>query len=155
VAEDEERMRVARFALIILPFAAPLAARETVGTFATWAVFCDEPKKCFAISEPVERTNHPYLSVAVVGSTLRVQAHLGRAARTAKLTIGDAEFVLAVSGEVAAADPRISRRIVAAMREGEGATLVGTSERGGRFRHHYLLAGAPSAIDAAAVASLR
>lgn len=148
-------MRVARFALIIVSFAAPLRARETVGTFATWAAFCDEPKKCFAISEPVERTNRPFLSVAIHGSALSVQAHLGRPARAAKLTIRDADFPLIVSGEEAKADPRTSRRIVAAMREGESATLVGTSARGGRFRHHYLLAGAPSAIDAAAVASLR
>jgi hypothetical protein len=148
-------MRVARFALIILPFAVRLSARETVGTFATWAAFCDEPKKCFAISEPVERTNHPSLSVAIHGSTPSVQAHLGRPARGAKLLIGDREFGLAVTGEEAAADARTSRQIVAAMREGENATLVGTSSRGGRFRHHYLLAGAPSAIDAAAVASLR
>lgn len=148
-------MRVARFALIILSFAAPLAARETVGTFATWAAFCDEPKKCFAISEPAERTNHPSLSVAIHGSNLSVSAHLGRPARAVKLHVGDAEFALAVTGEEAVADPRTSRRIVAAMREGESATLVGTTDRGGRFRHHYLLAGAPSAIDAAAVASLR
>ena len=148
-------MRVARFALIILPFAAPLAARETVGTFATWAAFCDEPRKCFAISEPVERTNHPSLRVAIQGSQVSVQAHLGRPARAAKLVIGDAEFALVVSGKEASADLRTSRGIVAAMREGESATLVGTSDRGGRFRHHYLLAGAPSAIDAAAVASLR
>jgi len=84
-----------------------------------------------------------------------VQAHLGRTARAARLQIGDREFVLVVSGEEARADARASRRIVAAMRNGESATLVGTSDRGGRFRHHYLLAGAPSAIDAAAVASLR
>lgn len=148
-------MRVARFALILLPLAAPLSARETVGTFATWAAFCDEPKKCFAISEPAERRDRPFLSVAIQGPRLSVQAHLGRPARAAKLEVGDAEFVLAVSGEAAMADPRTSRRIVAAMREGESATLVGTSDRGGRFRHHYLLAGAPSAIDAAAVASLR
>jgi hypothetical protein len=148
-------MRVARFALIITSFAAPLAARETVGTFATWAAFCDEPRKCFAISEPAERTNHPFLSVAIQGATLRVQAHLGRTARAAKLVIGDAEFPLTVSAKDASADPRTSRRIVAAMREGEAATVVGTSLRGGRFRHHYLLSGAPSAIDAAAVASLR
>jgi len=148
-------MRVARFALIILPFAAPLSARETVGTFATWAAFCDEPKKCFAISQPVERANHPFLSVAILGSNLSVQAHLGRPSRAAKLVIGEAEFPLTVSAEEAKADPRASRRIVAAMREGENATIVGTSARGGRFRHHYLLAGAPSAIDAAAVASLR
>lgn len=148
-------MRVAPFALIIWSFAVPLAARETIGTFATWAVFCDEPKKCFAISEPAERTSHPFLSVAVAGATLRVQAHLGRPARAAKLTIGDTDFTLAVTGEQAIADPRTSRRIVTAMRDGESATLLGTSERGGRFRHHYLLTGAPSAIDAAAVASLR
>jgi len=148
-------MRVARFALIIWSFAAPLSARDTVGTFATWAAFCDEPKKCFAISEPVERTNHPFLSVAILGTNLSVQAHLGRAARAARLQIGDQAFALAVSGEDAVADARTSRRIVAAMREGESATLVGTSNRGGRFRHHYLLAGAPTAIDAAAVASLR
>ena len=148
-------MRVARFALIIWSFAAPLAARDTVGTFATWAAFCDEPKKCFAISEPAERTNRPFLSVAIVGPNLSVQAHLGRPSRAAKLQIGDREFALDVSGEDARADMRTSRRIVAAMREGESATLVGTSNRGGRFRHHYLLAGAPSAIDAAAVASLR
>ena len=148
-------MRVALFAPLIMLFAVPSAARQTVGAFATWAAFCDEPRKCFAISEPAERTKHPFLSVAIVGPTLRVQAHLGRPARAAKLTIGEAEFTLAVSGEEAVADPRTSRRIVAAMRDGESATLVGTSDRGGRFRHHYLLAGAPSAIDAAAVASLR
>ena len=148
-------MRVARFALIIVSFAVPLSARETVGTFATWAAFCDEPKKCFAISEPAERTNHPFLSVAILGSGLSVQAHLGRPSRAAKLVIGEAEFPLTVSGGEAEADPRASRRIVAAIREGENATIVGASARGGRFRHHYLLAGAPSAIDAAAVASLR
>lgn len=148
-------MRVARFALLMLSFAAPLSARETVGTFATWAAFCDGPKKCFAISEPAERTNHPFLSIAIQGATLRVQAHLGRPARAAKLAIGDAEFPLTVSGEDASANARTSRRIVAAMRDGEAATVIGTSLRGGRFRHHYLLSGAPSAIDAAAVASLR
>lgn len=151
-------MRFHHLALIIVALTAPgtrLAARETIGTFATWAAFCDEPRKCFAISEPAERTNHPSLSIAIHGSNLSVQAHLGRKARAAALRIGDAEFTLTVSGELASADPRTSRRIVAAMREGESATLVGTSDRGGRFRHHYLLAGAPSAIDAAAVASLR
>jgi hypothetical protein len=151
----EEPMRFRRFALLILPFAAPLAARETVGTFATWAAFCDGPKKCFAISTPVERKNQPFLSVAVTGATLRVQAHLGRPARAARLTVGAADFPLSIAGEEATADPRASRRIVAAIRNGESATLIGTGAHGGRFRHHYLLAGAPSAIDAAAVASLR
>jgi len=59
------------------------------------------------------------------------------------------------NGEEARADARTSRRIVAAMRERETLTIIGTSARGGRFRHHYLLAGAPSAIDAAAIAAMR
>jgi hypothetical protein len=147
-------MRVAPFALLISLFAAPLAARETAGTFATWAAFCDEPRKCFAISEPVERRGGPYLTVAILGSGLRVQAHLGRPSRAATIAIGAARFDLAVSGEDGVADLRMSRRIVAAMREGEALTVIGTSAKGGRFRHHYILAGAPSAIDAAAVATL-
>jgi hypothetical protein len=151
----EGAMRFRRFALIILSFAAPGEARETVGSFATWAAFCDQPRQCFAISEPAERTNHPFLSVAIHGTNLSVSAHLGRPARAVRLEIGDARFNLSVAGADATADPRTSRRIVAAMRAGESATIVGTSDRGGRFRHHYLLAGAPSAIDAAMVASLR
>ena len=147
-------MRVAPFALLISLFAAPLAARETVGTFATWAAFCDEPRKCFAISEPVERRGRPYLTVTILGSMVRVHAHLGRPSRAATIAIGEARFDLTVSEEDGVADPQISRRIVAAMREGEALTVIGTSAKGGRFRHHYILAGAPSAIDAAAVAAL-
>jgi hypothetical protein len=131
-----------------------LAARETVGTFATWAAFCDEPHKCFAISEPVERRGGPYLTVVILGSTARVYAHLGRPSRAATIAIGEARFDLTVSGADGVADPQISRRIVAAMREGDALTVIGTSAKGGRFRHHYMLAGAPSAIDAAAVATL-
>jgi hypothetical protein len=91
--------------------------------------------------------------VAVAGSSVLIQAHLGRPARAAALVIGGSRFDLAVEGEEARADPRISRRIVAAIRSGETLTIVGRSTRGGRFRHHYLLAGAPSAIDAAVVAA--
>ena len=148
-------MRVARFALIIWSFAAPLAARDTVGTFATWAAFCDEPRQCFAISMPLERRGAPFLSVAIQGPTLSVKAHLGRPVRTAVLAIGDTRFDLTVQGGEARADPKTSRAIVAAMRDGETLTVIGRSANGGRFRHHYSLAGAPSAIDAAAVASLR
>ena len=148
-------MRFRPFALLLWLFAAPLAARETVGTFATWAAFCDEPKQCFAISLAAEQTDRPSVSVAVAGPTLLVQAHLGRPARAAVLAIGGLQFDLTVSGEEARADPRASRRIVAAMRESETLTIIGTAPKGGRFRHHYLLAGAPSAIDAAAIAAMR
>jgi hypothetical protein len=148
-------MRVARFALLILSFAAPLAARETIGTFATWAAFCDEPKKCFAISEPAERRGAPFLTVAILANRPSVQVHVGRPVRAVAIAIGDARFDLSAANEDAVADTRTSRRIVAAMRDGEALTVIATSAQGGRIRHHYMLAGAPSAIDAAAVASLR
>jgi hypothetical protein len=151
----EALMSFRRFALLIPLFAAPLAARETVGTFATWAAFCDEPSKCFAISMPAERLGHPFLSVAIQRSAPIVQAHLGRPARAASVAIGDLKYDLAVDGADAHADARTSRRIVAAMRGGEALTVIATSARGGRFRHHYLLAGAPSAIDAATIAAMR
>jgi len=146
-------MRFPPFALLLWCIAAPVSARDAVGKFATWAAFCDKPTQCFAISAPAERMGRPWISVAVAGSSLLIQAHLGRPARAAALMIGGLRFDLAVAGEEARADPRTSRRIVAAIRGGETLTIVGTSPRGGRFRHHYLLAGAPSAIDAAAVAA--
>ncbi|WP_162875537.1 hypothetical protein [Sphingomonas crusticola] len=123
-----------------------------IGGFGTWAAFCDEPSKCFAISQPVERRGNPFLNI-LVGRDLRVEAYIGAPVRVAKLRVGALSFDLSAAGEGAAADARISRLIVAAMRTGEALTIVGTSTTGRHFRHHYLLSGAPSAIDAAAIAA--
>lgn len=148
-------MSARRFVLAIALLAAPLPARETIGAFGRWAAFCDEPRKCFAISQPEESRGRPFLSVAIVGPGVRVSANIGRPVRTARLRIGTAQFALAAAGEGAVADPRTSRRIVAAMRDAERMTVIAVSSNGGAIRHHYLIAGAPSAIDAAAVAALR
>ena len=134
---------------------APVAARETIGGFGAWAAFCDEPRKCFAISQPEERRDRPFLSVAIIGRDVNVQAHIGRPVRRAALRIGDFRFDLTAAGEDAVADAATSRRIVAIMRDGTTLSVSGRSTNGGRFRHHYQLAGAPSAIDAAALASRR
>ncbi len=93
--------------------------------------------------------------VGISASGPIVRARIGRPIRAAMLSIGDMRFDLTARGEQAVADARTSRRIVAAMRAGEALTLVSTGMRGGRRRQHYLLAGAPSAIDAAIVAALR
>lgn len=140
--------------VLLIALEAPLGARVTIGGFGTWAAFCDEPSKCFAISQPIEHVGRPFLTVSVAGRDMHVQTHIGRAVRTATLRVGGASFDLTASGQDAIADVATSRRIVAAIRAGEGLTVSGTSPTG-RFRHHYLLAGAPSAIDAAAVASRR
>jgi hypothetical protein len=150
-------MRFHHFVPVTMAFAAltaPLAARVTIGGFGTWAAFCDEPRKCFAISQPLERRDDPFLTVALDGRDFRVETHVGRALRTATLRVGDSEFDLTVSGEEAFADAAAGRRIVAEIRAAETLTISGRSEKG-RFRHHYLLGGAPSAIDAAAIASRR
>jgi hypothetical protein len=132
----------------------PLVARETIGGYATWAAFCDEPSKCFAVGAPIERRGDPFLTIAIVGRDVQVEAHVGREIRAATLQIGSDRFPLTPSHDKAVADVRSSRQIVAAIRAGETMTVFGTSSRG-RFRHHYLLSGAPSAIDAAAVAARR
>jgi len=150
-------MRFPRFVSAITLFVAympPLVARETIGGFGTWAAFCDEPSKCFAIGTPAERRDDPFLTIMPAGRDFQVEAHVGRPVRTATVQIGAARFVLIPSGNAATADAMTSRRIIAAIRTGEMMILFGTS-REGRFRHHYTLSGAPSAIDAAAIASRR
>jgi hypothetical protein len=158
VAADGQPVKFPRFVPVMAlagALAAPLGARAIIGGFGAWAAFCDEPRKCFAISQPDERSSHPFLSVAVIGRGPKVVAHVGRRVRDASIRIGDMRFDLAVAGEDAIADSATSRRIVAAMRAGDALTVSGRSTKGGGFRHHYQLTGAPSAIDAAALASRR
>jgi hypothetical protein len=109
-------MSFRRFILLLALFAAPAAARQMIGAFATWGTFCDEPRKCFAISTPAERRGKPFLSIAVVGPTLVVRAHLGRTTRRASLAINGERFPLTVAGQDAVADARVTHRILAAMR---------------------------------------
>lgn len=151
----DPNMRFRHFAFVALLFAAPVTARETIGTFATWTAFCDEPRRCFAVSVPTESRGRPSAAVGITRAALQIQIHLGRPSRAAALLIGDRRFELDVEGQDARASIADSRRIVAAIREEPAMTLVGTSAHGGRFRHHYDLRGAPSAIDAALIASLR
>lgn len=148
-------MSLRRIILVFAMLAGPAYCRELVGAFAGWAAFCDEPTKCFAIAQPAERRGVPSLAVAANGRKMVVTANVGRSLRAARLRIGSASFPLAVTGERAIANDADSRRIVAALRESEYATVVALLANGGRIRHHYELAGAPSAIDAAMIASRR
>ena len=155
MAVNDEAMSFRHFILIIPLFAAAANARTHVGSFATWAAFCDERTKCFAISEPSGRRSAAFLAFAISGRGPLLRAHIGRPVRTAILHIGTAHFVLATSGEDVTADLRLSRRIVSALRENETLSIAGIATDGGRFRHRYGLVGAPSAIDAAVIASRR
>jgi hypothetical protein len=148
-----EGMRFRHLALLLAPLAAPAGARDQVGGFGRWAAFCDEPKKCFAISVPDGSDRKGSLAISFGAST--VHADFGRPVRAATMIIDGRRFVLAASGDGATADSRTSRRIVAAMREADVLAIDGVGANGRRFHQRYALDGAPSAIDAAALASLR
>ena len=144
--------------------AAPALARDPLGTFGRWAAFRDTgPLHCFAIAQPVETVRNPlnraFASIANwPGTGARGQLHIRlsrprdrRAAVT--LSIGDRRFALkAGDADAWAPDTATDRAIVAAIRSGRSLSVESVAAGKGPFVDVYSLAGAPTAIDAAAVA---
>jgi len=81
-------------------------------------------------------------------------AHLRRVPRPGSsviLTIGNQPFLLTVRGDWAwSRGPLQEQAIIAAARNAGGMRIDGRDVAGGRFTDPYALAGAPTAIDAAA-----
>lgn len=78
-------------------------------------------------------------------------SHLPRAGSTVILTIGDQPFLLlAGNGWAWSRGPAQEQAIIAAARNSGGMRVEGRDVGGGRFADRYELAGAPTAIDAAA-----
>jgi hypothetical protein len=74
-----------------------------------------------------------------------------RAGSTVILTVGDQPFLLVASGGWAwSRGPLQEQAIIAAARNAGGMRVEGRDLGGGRFADRYDLAGAPTAIDAAA-----
>jgi hypothetical protein len=158
-------MKRALLAVVLL--AAPAFAREPLGTFGQWAAFRDTgPTHCFAIAQPVETVRNPvgrpFASIASwPGAGVRGQLHVRlsrprdrRAAVT--LAIGDRRFRLkAGDADAWAPDTATDRAIVAAIRSGRSMSVESMAANAGPFADVYSLAGAPTAIDAAAVACAR
>lgn len=153
-----------RLLLLLAVLAGPALARDALGTFGRWGAFRDpSPRHCFAIAEPVETVagarNRAFASVANwPGAGARAQLHVrlsrprdGRAAVT--LSIGDRRFRLrAGPADAWAPDTATDRAIVAAIRSGRSLSVESVAAGGGPFVDVYSLAGAPTAIDAAAAA---
>lgn len=147
--------------------AAPVAARDPIGTFGRWGAFRDpSPRHCFAISEPVQTvvggSQRGFVSVARwpnVGdrSQLHVRLTRPRHPRAAvTLSIGERRFQLAAGPSDAwAPDSGTDRAIVAAMRSGRSLSVESLTERGRPFVDAYALHGAATAIDAAVLACAR
>ena len=140
-----------------------VAAPQAIGIHQRWGAFRDEgPTRCYAISRPVQgKTGTPFASVATwPGAGVRGQLHvrLSRAkappARVV-LAIGERRFDL-TAGRIDAWSPDTAtdRAIVAAMRGGRSMSVESVAANGAAFVDVYALAGAATAIDAAALGCL-
>lgn len=151
-------MIAAAFALI-LSIAAP--GREALGVFGGWGAFREaSPLRCFAIAEPAgqRRGGQPFASIATwpregVRNQLHIRLSRARAANArVTLSIGERRFELtAGDADAWAPDARTDAAVVAAMRGGRSMSVESVSANGAPFADTYRLAGAATAIDAAAL----
>ena len=147
-------------ALLLLLIAAPLAARESLGVYESWAAFKDpSPLRCYAIAKAEGKPAAPaYATVSnwpdkgVRGAVHIVLSREVAAKGAVRLVVGSQRFDLVAKGRNAwAADARGDAAIVAAMRSASRMSVSASSDKGGRFTDRYALAGAATAIDAATV----
>ena len=142
------------------------AERVAIGAWERWAAFADRaPRRCYAIAQPVRADGTPdrggaFASVAAApggARTLHLRLSRPRGADAA-LTLAVDERRFALVGDAATArapDAATDRAIVAAMRGARSMTLT-TLDRAGRpIEDAYALAGAATAIDAAALGCLK
>lgn len=151
--------------LLAIALQAAAEGRRSIGVFERWGAFRDAaPARCFAISEPLGRTRatRPFASVATwPGERARNQLHvrLSRAhAPSARVTlsIGERRFqLIAGPADAWSPDAATDRAIVAAIRAGRSMSVESLAANGAPFADTYALAGAATAIDAAAVECAR
>jgi hypothetical protein len=158
-------MHIRRATLIscVLLLAAPALARDSLGMFEGWGAFRDSQEpRCYAIAKAIPSEKHrdyqPYADVSTWPRRgLRGQVHFRVSRPLAPgskiiLTIGDQRFELVGGGGDAwAADRRMDAAIVAAMRSAREMTVNARGAVGGGFSNTWPLAGAATAMDAAAI----
>lgn len=159
-------LRPIQLGIFVAGIAASAASAQPrgLGVFGLWGAFRDQAR-CYAIARPAASTNRGGQAFASVAywprAGARGQLHFRlssekRAESAILLRIGERTFQLIGRGADAwAPDPRADAELVGAMRSGLSMTVETRSVRGGVVRDQYQLRGAPSAIDAAALACLR
>ena len=149
-------------AIALLLGAAPVPGREAIGVYQGWGAFRDlRPPRCFAIAQPfgLAKRLGGFAGVATwPGRGLRSSVHV-RLSRpvdrgsTVTLSVGERRFALAARDRDAwAADAASDRAIVSAMRSGRSMSVEAVGPGRRPFADVYALAGAATAIDAAALA---
>jgi hypothetical protein len=150
-----------------LLLAAPALARDSLGMFEGWGAFRDTPgqadgPRCYAIAKALpsqmRRDYQPYATIATwPRRQLRSQIHFRLSRRLAPggkivLGIGEQRFELTGGGGDAwAADRRMDAGIVAAMRSAQSMTVSARDVSNRGFSNTWPLAGAATAMDAAAI----
>lgn len=151
--------------LLGLAGAAP-PSRVPLGIFSTWGAFRDAaPLHCYAIATPEGGQRGSWRSFAAVGvwpaQHISGQVHFRlrepRAPRSPiRLIFGDRSFALvAASIDAWAPNPQADAAIIAAMRGGNSFRIAWISTEGRDRSDGYLLKGAATAIDAAALGCAR
>ena len=151
---------LALLALGLTVVAAPLAARDSLGVFESWAAFRDAaPQRCYAIAKargappaPAYATIAHWPAQKVRGTVHIVLSREVAANAAVRLAVGGARFDLVAKGRNAwAADARGDAATIAALRSAGTMSVSARSTSGGNFTDRYSLAGAATAIDAATV----
>ncbi len=152
---------------LLLIVGTPALARDSLGMFSGWGAFRDPAvPRCYAIAmaqpSAFEREFQPY---AAVGNWpkrgVRGQFHLRLSRRMSPagaitLTIGGQHFTLTGGGGDAwAVDQRMDAAIIAAMRSARSMTVNARDANGRGFSNTWELAGAATAMDAAAIGCAR
>ena len=154
------------FLCLFLIIAAPAAAQQqSLGIFGLWGAFSGGGR-CYAIAQPAGGPAaegwQPFASVGHwPGRRISGQLHVRlsrekRAGSAVLLRIDGRSFQLRGGGRDAwAPDSRADEEILAAMRTGIEMVVETRSTRGQLVRDQYLLRGAATAMDAAALACAR
>ena len=139
-------------------------ARESLGVFDGWGAFRDDTgPRCYAIAEPARASGTGSYATISFWPASRVRAQLyvhlpaaARADRPVMLVVGERRFALIARGTGAwATQRRMDAAIVAAMREAPQMGIAATGRDGTRIAAGWPLAGAATAIDAAALGCVR
>ena len=164
--------RVAQVAgIVALGFAAGGAlAQESTNRVAAntdWSVFVEEnPKECWSVSKPKETENTRdgqivdvrrgeillFISYrpgsGVAGEVAFTGGYPFDQDSTVSVTVGSAEFQLFTDGEWAwTRSPEDDAAIIAAMKKGASAVLVGESTKGTRTEDTFSLLGFTAAVE--------
>ena len=152
--------RPALLALCALALAAPLAAKDSLGVYSSWAAFRDDsPARCYAIAKPSRDDDAgPFASIGTwPDARVRGQVHIRlsrqiREGAEVTLRVGTRNFTLAANGRNAwAQDTGMDAAVVAEMRSATRMSVTSRDIAGRRFTDRYDLAGAATAMDAATV----